>query len=76
MLEHYFGNTLYQAVSDSEDLSAYASTARGKKYLLVINKNPKAGFKTVLNLGGGLKGKSKLDFYQLIMLQLNFRDLR
>ncbi len=65
MLEHYFGNTLYQAVSDSEDLSAYASTARGKKYLLVINKNPKAGFKTVLNLGGGLKGKSKLDFYQL-----------
>ena len=65
MLEHYFGNTLYQAVSNTDDLSAYASTARGKKYVLVINKNPKATFKTSLNLGGGLKGKVKLDIYEL-----------
>ena len=65
MMEHYFGTTLYQAASNSDDLSAYASAGNGKKYLLIINRSPKTSFKTAVNLGSPLKGRSKLDFYQL-----------
>ena len=65
LMEHHFGTTLYQAVSNSEDISVYASTGNGKKYLMIVNRNPKAAFQTVINLGNSLKGKEKLDFYQL-----------
>jgi alpha-L-arabinofuranosidase len=65
MMEHYFGSTLYQAVSDSDELSAYASTGRGKKYLMFINKNSKDAFKTTINLGSSVKGKFNLHFYEL-----------
>lgn len=65
MMEHHFGTTLYQAVSNADDLSAYASTEGGKKYLMVINKSPKYAYKTALNLGSSLKGKFKPDFYEL-----------
>ncbi len=64
MLEHYFGTTLYQAVSNNDDLSTYASTGNEKKYLLVINKSPKTSYKTAINLGKGV-GKSALNIYQL-----------
>ncbi len=65
LMEHHFGTTLYQAVSSTEDLSSYASTAGGKKYLLFINRSPKFAYRTVVNLGAAQKKASKLDFYQL-----------
>jgi len=65
MMEHYFGNTLFQARSNQDDLDIYASTGRGHKYLLVINKSNSAAYNTQINLGGGAKAKNKLDFYQL-----------
>jgi len=65
MMEHYFGTTLFQAVSDSDELSAYASSGGGKKYLLVINKTPKYAYQTAVNLGSPLKNKYALDFYEL-----------
>lgn len=65
LMEHHFGTTLYQAVSDNDDLSVYASTGYGKKYLLIINKSSKNAFETDINLGKAFKGKSKLDFYEL-----------
>ncbi len=65
MMEHYFGTTLFQAVSNSDELSAYASSGRGKKYLLVINKTPKYAYRTAVNLGSPLKNKYVLDFYEL-----------
>jgi hypothetical protein len=52
-------------VSNSEDLSTYASTGRGKKYVMVINKSPKYSYKSAVNLGTALKGKARLDFYEL-----------
>jgi hypothetical protein len=65
MMEHYFGTTLYQAVCDQDDLSTYASTGNGKKYLLFINKSPSTAYKTAVNLGAAFKSKVKLNFYQL-----------
>ena len=65
MMEHYFGTSLYQAASSTEDLSTYASTGRGRKYVMVINRNPKTSYKTVLNLGSKVAGQLKLDFFEL-----------
>ncbi len=66
MLEHYFGTTMYQAVSSNSDyLSVYASSDGKKKYLLFVNKDPKYTFKTSVNMGKSVKGKMKLDFYRL-----------
>jgi|GEM_PF-705708 len=65
LMEHHFGTELYQAVSDTDDLSAYASKSGGKNYLMIINKNPKYSFSAKINLGPKEKGKKKLDFYQL-----------
>ncbi len=65
MMEHYFGTTLFQAVANQDDLSVYASTGHGKKYLLFINKSNSTAFNTQVNLGTTGKAKSKLDFYQL-----------
>ncbi|MGH7739423.1 MAG: sugar-binding protein [bacterium] len=65
MMEHYFGTTLFQAVCKNDDLDIYASTGHGHKYLMVINKSKSTGYNTQVNLGEKLKGKHKLDFYQL-----------
>jgi hypothetical protein len=64
LLEHHFGTEIYQAVTDQEDMSAYASEGNGKKYLMVINKNPKNVYSAEINLGTGVTGKSKLDIYR------------
>lgn len=65
MMKNYFGTTLYQAVSNSDELSAYASTNGGKRYLMVINKSSKNAYKAAVNLGATLKGRVKLDIHQL-----------
>lgn len=64
MMEHHFGTVLYQAVATTDDLSAYASTASGKEYLMVINKSPKNAYKTSINTGSS-KIRFKTDFYEL-----------
>lgn len=65
MMEHHFGRTLYQSLSNTEDLSTYASETAGKKYLLFINRSPKFAYKTGVNLGSVSKKGYRLDFYQL-----------
>jgi alpha-L-arabinofuranosidase len=65
LMEHHFGTELYQAVTDNDDLSAYASKGGGKNYLMIINKNPKYAYSAKINLGSNEQGKSKLDFYRL-----------
>ncbi len=65
LMEHHFGTEIYQAVTDQDDLSAYASKGEGKKYLMVVNKNSKTAYSAKINLGAGQKGKSKLDFYRI-----------
>lgn len=64
LIEHHFGTTLYNASADNDDLDAYASTANGKRYLMVINKSPKKAYKTSINTGSS-KTVYKTDFYEL-----------
>jgi hypothetical protein len=65
-MRHYFGTTLYQAVSNSDDLDVYASTdPNGKQCLLFINKSPKDAYQTTVNLGADRTIASNVDFYQL-----------
>jgi hypothetical protein len=65
MFRHFFGNKLHQAATDQEDLSLYATSAGSRKFLMAINKDPKASFKTAINLGDKVRGKFKLDIHQL-----------
>jgi hypothetical protein len=66
LLEHHFGTNLYQATTDSPDnLDAYGSESNGKKYIMVVNKNSKYPFSAKINLGKSVKGKFKIDFYEL-----------
>jgi hypothetical protein len=64
MMKHYFGTTIYQAVANNDDLSAYASTGDGKEYVMVINKSPKKAYKTAINTGNS-KARFKTDIYEL-----------
>jgi hypothetical protein len=67
LMENHFGTELYQAKADQADLDAYASKGNGKKYLMVVNKNPKYAYTTKVNLGvvKAKKGKVKYNIYQL-----------
>ncbi len=64
MLERYFGTTLYNARTNVDEMDAYASSKGGKKYLMFVNKDSKAAYKTAVNLGPSFKGRFKLDVYQ------------
>lgn len=64
LVEHHFGTTLYKAVANNDDLDAYASTANGKRYVMVINKSPKKAYKSAVNTGSS-KTTFKTDIYQL-----------